>query len=130
MRFRFKTKEMLAVTAFTFFVVAAATLLHFSQLTRVSIEGAAQQAELVARQIYAQSRRALARATDRDPWEALRTDRELRSLLEASVGYSTDILYVLLADRTDTIILHSERRKEDSPASAQLDSARSWRPTR
>ena len=83
MRFRFKTKEMLAVTAFTVFVVAAATLLHFSQLARVSIEGAAQQAELVARQIYAQSRRALARATGRDPWESLRNDRELRSLLEA-----------------------------------------------
>ena len=124
MRFRFKTsktKEMLAVTAFTVFVVVAATLLHLSQLAIVSIEGAVKQAELVARQIYAQSRRALTRATGLDPWDSLRSDRELRSLLEASVGYSTDILYVLLADRTETIVLHSESRKEGSPASAQLE---------
>ena len=121
MRFRLKTKEILAVTVFTVFVVAAATLLHFSQLARVSIEGAIQQAELVARQIYAQSRRALARAPGRDPWEVLRDDRDLRSLLEASVGYSTDILYVQLADRSDIIVLHSEQRKEGTPAPVRLD---------
>ena len=121
MRFRLKTWEVLAVTVFTTLVVAAATLLHFSQLARVSIEGAIQQAELVARQIYAQSRRALARAPGRDPWEVLRDDRDLRSLLEASVGYSTDILYVQLTDRSNTIVLHSEPRKEGGPATEQLD---------
>jgi PAS domain S-box-containing protein len=121
MRFRLKTQEILAVTVFTILVVVAATLLHFSQLARVSIEGAIQQAELVARQIYAQSRRALTRAPGRDPWEVLRDDRDLRSLLEASVGYSTDILYVQLADRSNTVVLHSEPRKEGSPAPERLD---------
>lgn len=121
MRFRLKTKEVLAVTAFTVLVVIAATLLHFSQLARVSIEGAIQQAELVARQIYAQCRRDLARAPGRDPWEILRDDRDLRSLLEASVGYSTDILYVQLTDRSDTIVLHNEERKEGMSAPVRLD---------
>lgn len=121
MRFRFKTKETLAVTAFTVFVVAAATVLHFSQLTRVSVQGALHQAELVARQIYAQNRRALARAAGQDPWAVLRGDRELRSLLDDSVGYSTGILYVLLADPANTIILHSEARKEGGAAPERLD---------
>ena len=62
MRFRLKTKETLAVTAFTVLIVAAATVLHFIQLTRVTVQGAVSQAELVAQQIYAQNRRALARA--------------------------------------------------------------------
>lgn len=112
MRFRLKTKDTLAVTAFTVLIVAAATVLHFLQLTRVSIQGAINQAELVAQQIYAQNRRALARAPGKDPWEVLRGDGDLRSLLDDSVGYSTGILYVLLADPTNTVILHSEARKE------------------
>jgi PAS domain S-box-containing protein len=124
MRFRLrtlKTKETLAVTAFTVFIVAAATVLHFIQLTRVSIQGAIQQAELVARQIYAQNRRALARAPGRDPWQVLRGDLELRSLLDDSVGYSTGILYVLLADQDNTIVLHSELRKEGTVAPDRAD---------
>jgi signal transduction histidine kinase len=121
MRFRLKTKETLAVTAFTVLVVAAATVLHFSQLTRVSVQGVLNQADLVAQQIYAQNRRALARAPGKDPWEVLRGDSELRSLLDDSVGYSTGILDVLLADPTSTIILHSEARKEGSMAPARLD---------
>lgn len=121
MRFRVKTKETLAVTAFTVFIVAAATVLHFFQLTRVSIQGAIQQAELVARQIYAQSRRTLARASGQDPWEVLRRDRDLRSLLDDSVGYSTGILYVLLADPTHTVVLHSEVRQEGDVAPPRAD---------
>jgi PAS domain S-box-containing protein len=121
MRFRLRTRETLAVTGFTVFVVVAATLLHFSQLARVSVGNALRQAELVARQIYDQSRRTLARAGGREPWEALRGDRELRSLLDASVGYSPDILDVLLADRTHTAILHSEARKEGTAAPARQD---------
>jgi PAS domain S-box-containing protein len=121
MRFRLKRKETLAVTAFTVFVVAATTVLHFTHLTRVSVQGAVYQAELVARQIYAQNRRSLARAPGQDPWQVLRDDRELRSLLDDSVGYSTRILYVLLADPTNTVILHSEPRKEGTVEPERLD---------
>jgi signal transduction histidine kinase len=121
MRFRLKTKDTLAVTAFTVLIVAAATVLHFFQLTRVSIQGAINQAELVAQQIYAQNRRALARAPGKDPWEVLRGDSELRSLLDDSVGYSTGILYVLLADPTNTVVLHSEVRQEGTVAPARLN---------
>jgi PAS domain S-box-containing protein len=121
MRFRLKTKETLAVTAFTVLVVVAATVLHFFQLSRVSVQGALNQAELVARQIYAQNRRALARTPGQDPWEVLRADRELRSLLDDSVGYATGILYVLLADPANTVVLHSEARREGTAAPPRLD---------
>ena len=94
------------------------------------MQGAINQAELVAQQIYAQNRRALARAPVKDPWEVLRGDRELRSLLDDSVGYSTGILYVLLADPTNTIVLHSEARKEGTVAPARSNCAASWGRTR
>jgi PAS domain S-box-containing protein len=121
MHFRLRIKDTIAITAFTVVVVAAATLLQFSQLARVSVGNALRQAELVARQIYDQSRRTLARAGSRDPWDALRGDRELRSLLDASVGYSSDIVDVLLADGNGVVVLHSEPRKEGTPVPARQD---------
>ena len=46
----------------------------------------------------------------------MRRDPELRSLIDASVGYSPYILYALIADRRGKTILHSEREKEGSNA--------------
>lgn len=42
----------------------------------------------------------------------------MRSLLEASVGYSPYLLYALIADREGRTILHSEGRKEGSSSSS------------
>ncbi len=115
-RFGLKTKETLAITALTFLVVATTTLVHFSQLMRLTVEEVLRQADLIAKQIYAQSSRTLSRAAGQDPQEALRQDPELRGLLEASVGYSPHLLYVLLADQSGQAILHGERFKEGTPA--------------
>ncbi|HSD52156.1 MAG TPA: histidine kinase dimerization/phospho-acceptor domain-containing protein, partial [Candidatus Methylomirabilis sp.] len=119
MRFGLKAKETLAITALTFFVVATTSLVHISQLTRLTIEDALRQADLIAKQIYAQSSRTLSRSADLDPWEALQQDPELRGLLEASVGYSPYLLYVLLADQGGRTVLHGERGKEGSTAPAR-----------
>jgi len=116
MRFGLKAKETLAITALTFLVVATTSLVHFSQLTRLTVEEALRQADLIAKQIYAQSSRTLSRAAGRDPWEALQQDPEVRGLLEASVGYSPHLLYVLLADQGGRTILHGERGKEGGTA--------------
>lgn len=112
MRFGLKAKETLAVTTLTVLAVAVTTLLHFSQLTRIAVEEALGQADLVTKQIYAQAGRALSRSPARNPRDVLRQDRELRSLLEASLGYSPHLLYALIADQTGKAILHGERGKE------------------
>ncbi|MBI3077109.1 MAG: PAS domain-containing protein [Deltaproteobacteria bacterium] len=114
MRFGLRAKEAVAITFLTFLVVATTTLIHLSQLTRVVVREASAQAELIARQIYAQSSRPLSRASGRNPWDVLRRDRDLRNLLDASVGYSSLLLYAMIADQTGTTILHSEREKEGS----------------
>ncbi|HWU37280.1 MAG TPA: ATP-binding protein [Candidatus Acidoferrum sp.] len=112
MRFGLKAKETLAITLLTFLVVATTTLVHLSQLTRITVQDAMDQADLITKQIYAQIGRALSRAPGQDPQESLRLDPELRSLLEASVGYSRNLLYALLIGQTGTAILHSEPGKE------------------
>lgn len=118
MRFGLWSREALAISLLTLFVVATTTAVHLSQLSRVVVEEAARQAELAARQIYAQSSRTLARGGARNAEQALRRDAELRGLLEATVGYSPHLLYALVADRTGKTLLHTQRQREGAQAPA------------
>lgn len=111
MRFGVKTKEAVAVTALTFLVVATTTVVHLSQLSRVVVAESLEQAELIGKQVYAQSRRAIARSPGTPAVRVLRADPELHSLLEASVGYSPQLLYVVVASRTGLVILGSGGEK-------------------
>ncbi len=115
MRFGVGFKEALAVTLLTLLVVATTTAVHLSQLTRVVVQEASRQASLVAQQIYAQSAQALARSAG-NPRDVLRRDRDLHSLLDASVGYSPHLLYAYIADRTGKTLLHTERQREGTLA--------------
>jgi len=108
-------REALVVSLLTLLVVSTATAIHLSQLSRVVVQEAVKQAELIAKQIYAQTGRALQRAAGADPLVALRDDPELRSFLDASVGYSPHLLYALVTDHTGTVLLHTERQKEGKP---------------
>lgn len=116
MRLGLRARETLAITLLTVILVATTSILHVFHLTRVVVQDARQQAELVARQLYAQTGHVLARSGPADPGQALRKDAELRTLLEASIGYSPHLVYALVADRTGTVLLHSERDKEGSVA--------------
>ncbi|MGH7409793.1 MAG: diguanylate cyclase [Candidatus Methylomirabilis sp.] len=116
MRFALRTKEAFLILFLTFLVVATTTFIHLVQLTRVIVQEVSGQAELIAKQIYAQSRRSFARARGGDPRKILKSDQELRNLLDASVGYSPYLLYALISDREGSTILHSEREKEGSGA--------------
>ena len=116
MRLGVRGREALVVSLLTLLVVATATAIHLSQVSRVVVQEAVKQAELIAKQIYAQSGRVLQRASGGDPLDALRQDPELRSFLDSSVGYSPHLLYALISDAQGTVVLHTERRKEGQPA--------------
>jgi PAS domain S-box-containing protein len=116
MRFGVRTQETVAVTVLTFVIVLTATLIHLSQLSRVVVQEASRQADLVAKQIYAQSSRVVSRAAGASAVEALRRDQELQALLDASVGYSPHLLFALITDRSGTVILHTEREKTGAVA--------------
>ncbi len=112
MRLGVRAREVLVVTVMALLVVGAATAAHVAQLTRVVIEEAGRQAELTARQIYAQSGRTLSRAPGVPPVEAMRRDTDLRGLLEAAVGYSPHLLYAAVVDVSGTVLLHTESARE------------------
>ena len=67
MRLGIRGREALVVSLLTLLVVATATAIHLSQVSRVVVQEAVKQAELIAKQIYAQSGRALQRAPGADP---------------------------------------------------------------
>jgi signal transduction histidine kinase len=119
MRWSLKTKEASVITLLILGVVVTTLFLHLAQLTRVVVDETQRQAELIAKQIVAQSARVLARAADMEPHHALRADAELRNLLEASVGYSPHLLYAFIADAEGRVILHSESGKEGEPLTRQ-----------
>ena len=54
-------KEAVAVSLVALTLVAVTTAVHLAQLTRVIVEEAGRQVQLVARQIYAQSSRSILR---------------------------------------------------------------------
>lgn len=125
MRIGLKVQEILAVTALVALVAVGAVVLNFAQLTRLVVQEAERQAELIARQVYAQSSRTLRKAPQRSAWEALRRDADLRALLDSSLGYSPHLQYLLIADSGGRIRLHGERAKEgqaapDRPLLAEL----------
>jgi PAS domain S-box-containing protein len=115
MRLGVRSREALVVSLLTLLVVTTATAIHVSQLSRVVVQEAVKQTDLIAKQIYAQSSRAIQRAPGADPLDALREDPDLRGFLESSVGYSPNLLYALIADRTGVVLLHTERQKEGKP---------------
>lgn len=123
MRFGIRSKDAVAVTLLTFLVVATTTIVHVSQLTRVVVQEASGQAQLVTKQIYAQIGQALTRAPGRPPHEVLRRDRELRNLLEASVGYSPHLVYAFVSDGGGRTLLDTRRDREGVPVlrSGRLD---------
>lgn len=112
MRVGVRGKELVAVTVLACAIVATASALHLSHLSRLVVQDGRGQADLVAKQIHAQTARALARAAGRKPDEALRRDRDLRSLLDASVGYSPHLLYAALVDQSGRVLLHTEPAME------------------
>lgn len=112
MRLGIRANEALVVTVLTFLAVATTTTIQMFQLSRIVVQESLEKTDLIARQIYAQMRSVLARAGHQTATEALRGDPDLRSLIDASLGYSPHLVYVLIADGEGQPILHSEPEKE------------------
>jgi PAS domain S-box-containing protein len=115
-----RAKETIAITLLTFLVAATTSLVHLAQLGRVVVEEETRQADLIARQVSAQANRVLASAPGRDPRRILRQSPELRGLLDATVGISSNLLDVMIADREGVVVAHSERPKEGAMAPRRL----------
>lgn len=109
-------KEILGISLLVFLIVSATLVIHLSTTTHLIVQHAAEKGTIQAQQIFSGSTRVMARAQRSRVGDALRNDRELRALLDASIGYSPHLVYAMITDRSDTVLMHSQRSRETHKA--------------
>ena len=120
MRLGIKGKQVLGVTSIVAAVVVVLSLLHVANLAHLSLEESKARAELLADAIYH-------RAHDvdlghGDPYQALRADPGMRSILESSL-YSKNVTFAAVADLNDVAVAHADRSQEGQPLPVSEDLA-------
>lgn len=127
MHLTLRTREVLAITAVVLLVVAVSTVGHLSSVARITLRSAAEEGELLARQLYHQSSRVMAASATPSP-AALRRDPGIRALLEGMVGYSHTVVYAAVVDPSGRVLVHSDPSFEGKslPPRASLDTVKTW----
>src|SRR5437660_1973458 len=112
MRLGIKGKQVLGVTSIVAAVVVVLSLLHVANLAHLSLEESKARAELLADAIYHRAHEvALGHG---DPYQALRADPGMRSILESSL-YSKNVTFAAVADLKDVAVAHADRSQEGQP---------------
>ena len=107
-----RAREVIALVLLVLCVVALSTAVHLYHVEQIVWNSTLREADLVARQIYAQCARTLSRRTSEDPRTVLIRDPDLRALLDATVGYAPWLLYSAVTDEKGVAIVHSDRARE------------------
>jgi len=106
MRLSLRARQVLALAFVVLLVVVASTVAHLSNVARVALGAAADEGELLARQVYHQSARVMA-ASPAASSALLQKDPGIRALLEGMIGYSHTVVYAAVVDPADRILVHS-----------------------
>lgn len=107
-----RAREAIALAVLTLSVVALTTAVHLYHVRQILWTTTLREGDLVARQIYSQSARALSRRTTLSPRTVLSRDTDVRATLDASVGYAPWLLYAVIADDQGVAIVHSDPKRE------------------
>src|SRR5262245_48862130 len=106
MRLSLRARQVLALAVVVLLVVVASTVAHLGNVARLALGAAADEGELMARQVYHQSARVVAASPNASP-ALLQQDPGIRALLEGMIGYSRTVVYAAVVDPSDRIIAHS-----------------------
>jgi signal transduction histidine kinase len=112
-----KAKQVAGVTTLVVLVVAGMTAVQMASLTRVRIEETASRAAQL-KDIILQRASAVVRTGVSEPYQALREDGGLRSILEAAVTNQPEtntLLYAAIVDTKGNAIAHSTPGLEGNP---------------
>lgn len=121
MRFRLKTKLVLAISGMVTIIVVAFSSIYISQIVRQRLNDTQETGDFIAHQIFDGARDALEldlsstkldtenpQAVREAAEEALQTDPGLNSLLQSVVGYSKPIYDAAIADNRGHALLHTD----------------------
>ncbi|MGB7217572.1 MAG: ATP-binding protein [Vicinamibacterales bacterium] len=104
MRLTIKAKQVVGVTSIVGLAVIGLSSLYLSWLVRVRLEESQARGQLLANAVY---QRAQAIVTRGDPYEALRADEGLKSILESS-AYGANVTYAAIVDVGGVVVAHSD----------------------
>ncbi|HEX6973815.1 MAG TPA: ATP-binding protein [Vicinamibacterales bacterium] len=94
-----KAKQVAGVTTLVVVVVAVLSAYHLATLARLSLEETASRGEMLAQAISKRAREVVANVEPgANPYEALGHDGGVQSLLQSSVGYSSNVNYAAIVD--------------------------------
>jgi signal transduction histidine kinase len=106
MRLTLRARQVLALAVVVLLVVVVSTVAHLVNVARLALGSAADEGELMAKQLYHQSSRVIAASPTPSP-ALLEQDPGIRALLEGMIGYSHTVVYAAVVDPTDRILAHS-----------------------
>jgi signal transduction histidine kinase len=115
-----KAKQVAGVTTLVVIVVAVLSAYHMVTLARLSINDAASRGEMLGRAIFQRAHQVVGESAA-DPYQALRDDGGVRSMLQSSVGYSPSVLYAAIVDTKGVAVAHSFPSLEGQPMPLQED---------
>jgi signal transduction histidine kinase len=118
MRLGIKGKQVLGVTSLVSGVVVILSLLHLTRLARVSLDESRARAELLANSIYHRAREVVRDPTA--PYQALRSDPGLRSVLESSL-YSKHVISAAIVDTQGIAVADAFPSLEGQPIASGED---------
>src|SRR5260221_4171126 len=117
-----KSRQVAGVTSLVVCIVAALSAYHLSTLARLSLQETAARGELLRQAIFQRAREVVPGAAD--PYAALRDDGGIRSLLESSVAYSTNVTYAAIVNREGVAVAHGFPSEVGKPIPEQEELSR------
>ncbi len=115
-----KAKQVAGVTTLVVVVVAVLSAYHLATLTRLSLQDTASRGEMLAQAIFQRAREVVAQG-GADPYAALREDGGVRSILESSVAYSSNVMYATIVNKDGVAVAHNFRSLEGQALPEQED---------
>jgi len=122
-----RARQVIALGAVVLFVVAASAVAHLASVARIALGAAAEEGELLARQLYHQSARVVAASALSSP-TPLQGDPGIRAMLEGIVGYSHTVVYAAIVDPSGRVLAHSNPKLEGEllPPRESLERVKGW----
>ena len=117
-----KAKQVAGVTTLVVAIVAILSAYHFARLAQIKVEEAALRGEMLARAVF-QRARAVVPPLDGDLGDALREDGGVRSILESTMAYSSNVTYAAIVDTRGVVTAHGFRSEEGREMDEQEDLA-------
>ena len=125
-----KAKQVAGVTTLVVIVVVAISAYHVATLVRLNFEETASRGQMLATAIFHRGQEVVALGLT-DPYEALREDGGIRSIIESSTANWPGVIYVAIVNKDGIAVAHNNVSLEGIPLEKQEDFAplavgRSW----